>query len=375
MIKIIKESLLLLSRRKSRVIPAVLATAVGIFLMILISSIGSYFTELSMGISKIFSNRIFLCEKKNFWIGGGLIPEEKVEIISKIDGISEFVPMLITRMSSDDIVVVGIPDIVVGISKEKVNIYTDSSGIFTGKNISADLDALVGWDIAQRDNLNIGSEFTLKGKKFKVSGIMKKTSSFPDRQVIVNLKTLQDITERQNLITCVMVVPEKKDSFEKISSEAKKKIEYIKSVDSSEIEKETSGSLAFWNYLTLVFFLISGVGSLASISSVISMAVTERKSEIAVKRALGAEKKHIFSEFFSESFLMVVFAWIIGVLLSYLFVFLCQYLPQTGGGSVFRISIDILILSFVWSVVVSAFAVWIPLKSILSENTSVLLRG
>ena len=356
-------------------IPAVLATAVGIFLMILISSIGSYFTELSFGISKFFSNRIFLCEKKNFWIGGGLIPEEKVEIISKIDGISEFVPMLITRMSSDDIVVVGIPDIVIGISLEKANIYADSSSIFSGKNITNKLEALVGWDIARRDNLNIGSELTLKGKKFKVSGIMKKTSSFPDRQVIVDLKTLQDITERQNLITCVMAIPSKGVSFEKISSDVKSKIEYIKSVDSSEIEKETSGSLAFWNYLTLVFFLISGIGSLASISAVISMSVTERKSEIAVKRALGAEKKHIFSEFFSESFLMVVFAWIIGVSFAYLFVFFAQYLPQTGGGSIFRISFEILILSFVWSVLVSVFAVWIPLKSILSENTSVLLRG
>ena len=375
MIKIIKESLLLLSRRKSRVIPAVLATATGIFLMILISSIGSYFTELSFGISKFFSNRIFLCEKKNFWIGGGLIPEEKVEIISKIDGISEFVPMLITRMSSDDIVVVGIPDIVIGISLEKANIYADSSSIFSGKNITNKLEALVGWDIARRDNLNIGSELTLKGKKFKVSGIMKKTSSFPDRQVIVDLKTLQDITERQNLITCVMAIPSKEGSFDKISSDVKSKIEYIKSVDSSEIEKETSGSLAFWNYLTLVFFLISGIGSLASISAVISMSVTERKSEIAVKRALGAEKKHIFSEFFSESFLMVVCAWIIGVSFAYLFVFFAQYLPQTGGGSIFRISFNILILSFVWSVLVSVFAVWIPLKSILSENTSVLLRG
>ena len=60
---------------------------------------------------------------------------------------------------------------------------------------------------------------------------------------------------------------------------------------------------------------------------------------------------------------------------SYMFVFFSQYLPQTGGGSVFRISFEILILSFIWSVLVSAFAVWIPLKSILSENTSVLLRG
>lgn len=375
MISKLKESFFMLSRRKSRTIPAALAAAAGIFLLIVTASVSSYFLELSNGLSSSFSGRVFLCEKKNFWIGGGLIPQEKLSGIQSINELQEAVPMLISRASSDDLVMMGIPDMMIGIPLDKTGLYVNRSAVLEGcLNVNPG-DLTAGWDIAKKYGLKVGGFAEFKGKKYRIAGILKKTSSVLDRQIIVSLPEMQVSLEREGLLTCIMGVPALGASSSDIASKVKSKAEYIQTVSSSDIEKDVHDTVDFWNSLTAVFFLISGLGSLMSVSAVTAMSVTERKTEIAVKKALGAENRHIYAEFLSESLLLTFLAWILGLAGACGFVAFCDACPFTGSAAVFRLEPVMVLASLVWSLLVASGAVYIPLRGILKESPAALLRG
>ncbi len=375
MIGQLRESILMLLRRKSRTVPAVLAAAAGIFLLIVTASVSSYFLELSRGLSASFRDRIFLCEKRNFWIGGGLIPEEKLRVLSGVPGIGPLVPILVSRAGADELVVMGVPEMMVGVPVEKAGLYVDPSALLRGRLPSGPDEIVAGWNSAKRRGLSVGSRIELKGGVFRVAGILKKTSSVLDDQLVAPLPTMQSLLEREGLLTCVMALPESMGSVPAIASEVKARTGYVNTVSSEDIERGVGDTLSFWNALTAVFFLISGLGSLMSLSAVTAMSVTERRREIAVKMALGAEKRHVYTEFLLESVIMVALAWIVGMAGSAIFVAFCDSCPFTGSAAVFRLSPEMLALSLVWSLLVAAAAVYVPLRGILSETPAALLRG
>ena len=375
MIGIFKEAVRMLLRRKSRVIPALCAVSSGIFLLIVTASVSAYFMELSSGLIDSFKGKAFLCEKKNFWIGGGLIPEEKISSLRTIENIGILIPMLISRAEADDIVVMGIPDIIVGIPLELCHFYVNASALLEGKFPESPDEVVIGWDIAKNRRLKIGEEIELKCGKFKVSGITKKTSSILDKQIIASLSEMQRLLERKELLTCIMAIPSKENAIEKISEEVKSKTGYIQTISSRYIEKEIAQTVSFWNALTIVFFLISGLGSLASVSAVTAMAVTERKIEIAVKKAIGAKNKDIYIEYLSESLIITCVAWITALVFALAFILFCESFPWTSNAAGFSITPFILFFSLLWSVLIAAAASYLPLRDILSESPAVLLRS
>ncbi|MFY9741146.1 MAG: ABC transporter permease [Candidatus Sulfotelmatobacter sp.] len=120
--------------------------------------------------------------------------------------------------------------------------------------------------------------------------------------------------------------------------------------------------LAFIGTLTLG---IGGVG----VMNIMLVTVDERIREIGLRRALGAKKWHIKSQFLAETLLIMLLGGVIGVALSYLIAWAVGTLPMMGplfedtsgqGDIHLRISIMTILLSTVVLLVVGAISGLVP---------------
>ena len=366
-----KESFSLLLRRKSNSILAISAISSAVFLLLITASVSLYFMELSKSISKNFENRVFLCEKKSFWIGGGLISEEKLSVIESITGVKTAIPMLVSRLNADEIVIMGVPFVVIGIPPEHIHYYISdiNTAAVNGNSV------ILGWDIAKSRNLQKGDKIDIRGTDFFISDIRPKTSSITDRQAIVSLKELQKILSREHLLTSIIVIPNQGYDLKLIATQISEKITWLQALTPDELETGIKESSSFWNSLTFVFMLIAGVGSIFSLYTITAMTVTEQKKDIAMKKAIGAENKHIFKEFLALSFWLTVAGWFLGLFLACLFIVLSFHMPLTKEANVFKLNLQLIIISFIWSCGISLISCLIPLKKITSMNVAQVLRS
>ena len=69
----------------------------------------------------------------------------------------------------------------------------------------------------------------------------------------------------------------------------------------------------FLGGVAVISLLVGGIG----IMNVMLFIVTQRTREIGILRAIGAKRRHVFSQFLIETLIITVFAGIIGFLIGY----------------------------------------------------------
>ncbi len=370
----ITEAAKIIYRRRERTLAAISAIAAGVFILITTAGVSLYFKDLSHGISRNFQNKLFVCEKKSFWIGGGIISEAKLPVIKSIPDIKHIIPMLLSRLENDELATMGIPFMAVGIPEDSLSFYISPDSLMEGKLPESPDEAVIGWDIANSKKLRKNSLLTIRDKNYKVSGVLKKTGSVTDRQAATYLSSLQQQLARQHLLTAVIIIPQDSSSIPAIKKALESKIGYLTVLTEKELESGMKESVDFWNSLTFIFLILSAIASLFSISTSTSMSVTERIKEIAVKKAIGADNSHIFIEFLSESIIVGFLGWVMGLVFSLLFVVLTGLLPATRDASVFRIDYLLAAGSLLWTLFIALIATWLPVRKITTLNISETIR-
>lgn len=358
----VQDALINIGRRKARSILAILGIGVACFVLFITGSMSEYFMSISSHFRKSFQGRLIACEKKSFWAGGGLISEKKVPLIEEIEGVKTVIPILIGRLSNEDIFTVGVPFTLAGIPIDKMALYIDSSIIEEGSLPKKDdeMTAVVGYDLAHLHRLSIGDRLNVRGRDFTVQGLLRKTGSLEDRQVFMSLRNAQEVLLRPHLITALIIIPGSERESVSLPGLITGKINWLQVISSSELEHELESTRHYWEILTALCALLSGISSLLCIAIVMVMAVHERTGEIGLRKALGAEDRHIVAELLSEVIVLTLAGWIAGVIAAIIFINLFTGAPSTGDVMVFRITGRLIVFSLLWSLAAGILAGLFP---------------
>ena len=203
-------------------------------------------------------------------------------------------------------------------------------------------EAIVGAALAKRLKISIGSEVvaTVRGQtqRFRVAGIVT-TGGYEEEQLFAPLVTIQTLLQQPEKISRVLVsaltVPMDefgkkdptlmtKDEFEKWYCTA-----YVTSV-AKNVEEVMSGSRAkpIWQIASaegalltklnsvMIFLTVLALGASATaVSTSLMASMAERSPEIALMKAVGADRFQISSIFIGETLIISVVGGVIGFLL------------------------------------------------------------
>ncbi|RKH24962.1 ABC transporter permease [Corallococcus praedator] len=186
----------------------------------------------------------------------------------------------------------------------------------------------------------VGSDVRLKGRPYRVIGVLQKRGSVmgmasQDNQVAIPMRSFQQLYGKHRSVE-IDIQARDGAVFQKAQDEVVNLLRRRRELtpqEANDFEVHTNESMtASFNELSQVIAL-AGVGvcllSLVvggiGILNIMLMSVTERTREIGIRKALGARRRRILGQFATEAVLLSLFGGLLGVGLGFGFVFLGKW--------------------------------------------------
>lgn len=184
---------------------------------------------------------------------------------------------------------------------------------------SSDLVALVGSDLADENDLEVGDTFTAYDNTITVVGIYTTDNSFQDSGLIMPLATVQNITDQSDSISSVSVTVDSVDNVEAVVSSLESSLGDSADI-TSEIEQAESSaeSLEGISSLALAGIIGSTIAGAVIVLLAMIMIVRERRREIGVVKAIGGSNTKIIGQFITEALCLTLIGAVIGFTLGVL---------------------------------------------------------
>lgn len=206
------------------------------------------------------------------------------------------------------------PITVTGTDTPESKIATDK--LTSGEMIdggSSDYTAIIGKNLAEKNELEVGDTFTAYDKKITVVGIYSTDNMFNDNGLVMSLAALQKLSGEAG-ISNVMVTANSSDNVESIVSSLKEALGDDIDVTSQEDQAENSlAPLTSISSLALTGVIGAAIATGVIILLSMIMIVRERRREIGVIKAIGGTNFKVITQFMTEAMTLTVIGGIVGL--------------------------------------------------------------
>jgi len=213
------------------------------------------------------------------------------------------------------------PTVIVGLTPGKEQAFIENTTINgTGSLVGQSSNAVIlGSQTAKKYNVTVGDTFKVKDNKFKVIGVMSKVGSgWPltiDSSMVMSLSHAQDISDRPDLISTVIIKPKAQYSAQDVENNLQDAYPKYSIYSEKDTQKTIDNNLSqikiFMNMISLFIFIVSMI----LIMNVMMMSVKEKTREIGTMRAIGTKRRSIMALIIYESLILSVIGGVIGILL------------------------------------------------------------
>lgn len=188
--------------------------------------------------------------------------------------------------------------------------------ITSGRSLTASdtTSAIVGTDLATKNNLKIGSTFTAYSTTFTVVGIFDQGTKFANDSVAVPLAEAQTLSSQAGQVGSIVVTVDSIENMDATSAAIKSKLGADKvDITSSQQNIQTAiDSLKSVQQVSLIGFIAALVAAAVITFLIMLVIVRERRREIGVLKAIGGSNRTIVSQFIVEGLVLVALAGVIG---------------------------------------------------------------
>ena len=321
-----------LRTRKLRTALSALGIMIGIAAMVGVLGLSeSSKSELLAQLDRLGTNLLTVEAGTGIGIGSGELPEEAAGMIAQIGPVETTTVVSAVadaKVYRTDYIPEGQTG---GISVQAVDLTlldTLAGSVGHGQWLDAATGAypttVLGSVAAERLGVNevTGTEqIWLGGQWFTVIGILDEFELAPDldRAAMIGMDAASDYLDNEGVPTRILVRvdPDQIDAVMGVMAatanpENPEEVEVSRPTDALEAKEAADDALtALFLGLGAVALLVGGVG----IANVMVISVLERRSEIGLRRALGATKRHVASQFLGEALLLSGIGGVGGVLL------------------------------------------------------------
>ncbi len=361
-----------LLRRKLRMFIALLAVAIG---ATIISGMMTVYKEVPEQMGREFraygANLLLLPAEGETAMDESKLPAvyaaiEKHEVVGEA-------PFLYERLKiNESPVLVGGTDFDM---LKKVSPYWQVTGDLPSKDSD---EILLGYEVAQKYRAKPGDKvFISYGEEadeheFTVAGVVR-TGGKEEGFAYVDLPVLQKLVHKEGQVSLVQVsVVASGEAMDSLMNQIKEDEPSIQPQAVKQITRSEETVLAKLQALVLIVTVVVLLLTLVCVGTTMTEVVSERRKEIGLKKALGADNRDVVCDFIGESCLLGLFGGVLGAFFGYLF-------ANAVGVNVFGRSIEfspsIAIMAVVLSIIVTAAASILPVRTAVKVDPAIVLRG
>lgn len=268
-------------------------------------------------------------------VGGIILAEKDVEVISKVRGVKDYSYFVAGNAKiefSDNTRY----SMVWGLPTDKTDVYLEvgSLKIEDGRFLKeGDKNSVVlgnYWktrDLAGKP-VKVGNKLIINEEEFKVKGILELIGNpDDDSSVIIDLDSFRELFNLPEKIDFIMVQINEGEDIKEVSLRVEEKLRKSRGLTekTQDFEILTPEELleSFQSILNIITAFLAGVAAISllvgaiGISNTMYTSVLERTREIGVMKAVGAQNKDILAIFLIESGLLGIVGAAIGVLFGF----------------------------------------------------------
>jgi putative ABC transport system permease protein len=176
-----------------------------------------------------------------------------------------------------------------------------------GKN-----DLLAGAEAAQLLGLQSGESVTIRGKTFRVLGVMRPTGTLDDGRVFAHLHTVQPLAKAGENVNVVEIMACCEDAAGGLVEKLRELFPKAKVLTITQVVDTQVAVNRLMTRLSHLFFAILLVVGVASIAGAMFANVSERRREIGTLMALGATPSLIARLFLGKALLIGITGGLLG---------------------------------------------------------------
>ncbi len=214
----------------------------------------------------------------------------------------------------------------------------------------------------------VGEKVRINNISFKVIGVLESKGAMlvqnPDDKVYIPIKTTQKLLIGEDHLSAIRFKVDKEENITLATQSTIKILRRNHNIDTKVDEDFTVRSLAqaldafttitdgiklFLALIAAVSLLVGGIG----ITNIMLMTVKERTSEIGLRKAIGAKRSNINSQFIVETLVLTMFGGIIGIFAGVSFSYIVSLVVGSLGYDwIFTVPASSVILSVAISLLV-----------------------
>lgn len=228
-----------------------------------------------------------------------------------------------------------------GVSEEENDIQPAKIGFgrfISGNEFASGSPVVVmGYDNAENlfgtPSLALGKEIKLKNKSATVVGVMKKVGQSIgwnyDASVMLSYRFARQVFDEDNSHPAIMVMGKENVTTAALADELEGVVRSIRKLGPKQEDNFSLNQISSWSDKVSSLFASINLGGWAigilslvvgafGIANIMFVTVKERTAMIGLKKAIGAKKRSILSEFLLEAAIICIMGGLIGLLLVYL---------------------------------------------------------
>lgn len=321
-----------IQKKRLRSALCIISVAIATFSVVFILNVGSLGkTAVNTELEKTGLGGLLLyCE------GAGTIKNSSLEVIKQTKGIRDAAGVIMDKVTlkqdgEDELILWGIDsgvenlislEAVQGRFFSKTDIEKKCAVCMVDENVAARLSETLQLEkpedvIGKVLQLKIGAryyDFETVGIVKAGGGILQNFTSLLPSMIFIPQSTYTTLTGRSSFTQVAVKLDSRADS-DLIKLQLTRKLSEVGSIKIENLAKQKDALTNVINIITLIVTAIGGISILVSgfgIMTMMLMTVSERTREIGIKKALGAKKRHIVSEFLFESVLIMALGFAVG---------------------------------------------------------------
>jgi putative ABC transport system permease protein len=359
-----------LSRRKLRTSLTITGITIGIWALVVFSSLANQINGLvGMG-NEYFADKIVVTDGMAF--GTSPMRLDDVEIISGLDGVGAVQPKVEILWDPDPAVGFGAPDLLVGtIPGADAGFETFTLELATGRQLTPDDSGnvvVLGSTIARKYGVVAGDTVDIRGQSFEVVGTLQPTLTSPDTNGLIPLSTAQALylgdlpplvaesLQADELANQIVVYPAAGADPAQVAAAIEAAVDNAATITGAEFSETVGATTVIFNAIIIGVAAISLIVGGLSVINTMVMTVSERVREIGIKKAVGAPTGAILREFVIEATLLGAIGGLIGLGAGALLVVVLNAQTAGSGTTVFLLTPMLLVRSFLFATILGALA-------------------